>query len=226
MSLTIILWIIFPSNSNTYSLHHSLLLIFCCLRLSVFPVLIAGWSSNSSYASLGIIRALAQTISYEVRLAIIVICPLIICETLRFYDLKEIQDGINLGWWLWHSATILYISRIADVNRAPFDFIEGESELVSGFNVEYYGFGFAFIFLAEYAIIIWIRGLNSIIFFPFYAFIPSTLFYAYTIIWIRASLPRIRYDELIYLCWKIFLPVRIISLALTILLKYISTINI
>lgn len=220
--ISLLLWRIFPSNLNTFSINFSILFIYCCLRISVYPIILGGWASNSSYALLGAIRGLAQTISYEVRLAIIIISPIILCETINFINLYTFQTKINLGVFLFPLTIILYISSLAEVNRSPFDFIEGESELVSGFNIEFFGCGFAYIFLAEYSIIIWIRGMNSIIFFPSLYFIPLTLLYAFSIVWIRASFPRIRYDELIFLCWKIFLPLRISIMRISISLKFIN----
>lgn len=225
ITITLTLWIIFPSNFLCSIINNRILLILCCFRVSVYPIIIGGWSSRSSYAILGALRGLAQTISYEVSLVIIIICPIILCDTFRFIEFEEFQVYIRFGNWIWPSIIMLYISRLAEVNRTPFDFIEGESELVSGFNIEYYSFGFAFIFLAEYSIIIWIRGLNSIVFFPGYPIILSTLIYAYSIVWIRASLPRIRYDELIYLCWKVFLPLRIILLSIIFIIKYFIIYN-
>lgn len=226
ITVALTLWVIFPQNFICSNVKYSILLILCCFRVSVYPIIIGGWSSHSSYAILGSIRGLAQTISYEVRIVIIIICPIIICDAINFFDFKEYQVEFRFGNWIWPSATILYISSLAEVNRTPFDFIEGESELVSGFNIEYYSFGFAFIFLAEYSIIIWIRSLNSIVFFPSYPIIISTLSYAYSIVWIRASLPRIRYDELIYLCWKVFLPCRIILISIIFFIKFFIINNI
>lgn len=220
--ITLTLWTIFPSNWITKN--YSILLILCCFRISVYPIILGGWSSNSKYAILGRIRGLAQSISYEVRLVIIIIRPMLLCETINLHFL-EFQKNINLGNWLWPTIIILYISRVAEVNRTPFDFVEGESELVSGFNIEYYSFSFAFLFLAEYSIIIWIRRLNSILCFPQYPLIITTLLYAYSIVWLRASVPRIRYDELIYLCWKIFLPRRIIILRIIYFIKYLILLN-
>lgn len=219
-----IIWILFPSDNDFLRTNNSILLILCCFRISVYPIIWGGWASSSCYAILGALRGLAQTISYEVSLVIIILCPILLCDAIRFLDFEEFQKEINFGNWWWPSIYILYISSLAEVNRAPYDFVEGESELVSGFNIEYFRFGFAFIFLAEYSIIIWIRGLNSIIIYPSYPIVLTSLSYAYSIIWIRATAPRVRYDELIYICWKVFLPLRIATLIGTILIKYIITI--
>lgn len=224
--ISIFIWILFPCSINLISNNYSILLIFCCFRISVYPIILGGWSSNSSYALIGAIRGLSQTISYEVRLAAIIISPILLCETINFYYFKDFQIYINFRIWWWPSVIIIYISCLAEVNRTPFDFIEGESELVSGFNIEYYSAGFTFIFLSEYSIIIWISGLISSMFISNINIIFITLSLSSSIIWIRASLPRIRYDELIYLCWKIFLPLRISILALTIIIKYFIYLNI
>lgn len=224
--ISLIIWIIFPLNFKTIDIKFSILFILCCFSVSVYPVIIGGWSSKSNYSLIGAIRGLSQSISYEIRLRIIMLTPIILCETLRLSHFIDYQRKFNLIIWIFPVFLIIYISRLAEVNRTPFDFIEGESELVSGFNVEYFGFRFAFIFLSEYSIIIWIRGLNVIIFIPNINFIFFTLLLSYGIIWVRGSFPRIRYDELIFLCWKIFLPIRIIFCRISIFIKYFISIEI
>lgn len=217
--LTLILWSIFPINIIIWSFNQNILFIICCLSVSVYPIILGGWSSNSRYALIGSIRGLAQTISYEVRLSIILISCLILFETLNFFSFKNFIS-IQISIIIWPLMIIIFISRLAEVNRTPFDFVEGESELVSGFNIEYFGRGFTLIFLAEYSIIIWIRGLNSILFFNNINFIIITLLISFVFIWIRGTFPRIRYDELIYICWKIFLPIRIFIFTLLIIFKF------
>lgn len=216
--LTLILWSVFPTKYIIWNFNQNILFILCCLSISVYPILLGGWSSNSRYALIGSIRGLAQTISYEVSLSLILISCLTLFETLNFYSFKNLSS--QLRFTLLPLIIIIFISSLAEVNRTPFDFVEGESELVSGYNIEYYGRGFTLIFLAEYSIIIWIRGFNSILFFYNFNFIIITLIISFLFIWIRGTFPRIRYDELIYICWKIFLPIRILILIILTIFKF------
>nr|APZ75598.1 NADH dehydrogenase subunit 1 [Agenioideus sp. SJW-2017] len=223
--ITMSLWLLFPSNLNVMSINNSMLLILCYLSMSVYPIMLSGWSSNSSYALMGALRGLAQTISYEVSLAAIIISPMMLCETMNFYYFKDFQTFLNFGLWYWPSMIMIYISSLAEVNRTPFDFIEGESELVSGFNIEYYSLGFTLIFLSEYSMIIWMSGFISMMFFPSITFIFMTLCISYSMIWVRASFPRMRYDKLMFLCWKIILPCSITLLSFSLMIKYLILMN-
>jgi len=173
--------------------------------------MIAGWSSNSNYSLLGGLRSVAQTISYEVRLALILLSFLVLISSLRIFDLVFFQHyvwfffvGIPLGM-VW------FVSRLAETNRTPFDFAEGESELVSGFNIEYRSGGFALIFLAEYSNILFMRIFFSLLFLGgdliSWFFFVKLVFISFLFIWARGTLPRFRYDKLMYLAWKRFLPV-------------------
>lgn len=204
-------WITVPYLWFIINFNFRLLFILVCLRISVYGIIIAGWSSNRNYALLGGLRAVAQTISYEVRLAFIFLTLLIICERYNLVDFYFFQKFCWFIFCIFPLFQILFISVLAETNRTPFDFAEGESELVSGFNVEYRSGGFALIFLAEYRSIILIRILITILFFGrqlnniiFYFII---LFFVFLFIWIRGTYPRYRYDKLINLCWKRFLPV-------------------
>lgn len=210
---SLLLWVIYPYLINCVSFNIGIIFFFCCTRMGVYRLIITGWSSNSNYAILGCIRSIAQTISYEVRLVIIILCPIIIIERFNLIEFYFFQQFIWI-LFLFFPLRICWISSaIAETNRSPFDFSEGESELVSGFNVEYRGIGFAFIFLAEYARIIFIRMIFSLIFlggkidsiiFPIQLTTISFLF-----IWVRGTLPRYRYDKLMYLAWKSYLPIRL-----------------
>jgi NADH-ubiquinone oxidoreductase chain 1 len=182
----------------------------CCTRIGVYTVIIAGWSSNSNYALLGGLRAVAQTISYEVRLALILLSFVFLIGGYNFLYFITYQE---YTWFLvicFPLALVWFASSLAETNRTPFDFAEGESELVSGFNVEYRSGGFALIFLGEYARILFIRILFTVIFLG--SDIYSILFFvklsavSFIFIWIRGTLPRFRYDKLMYLAWKSFLP--------------------
>jgi len=216
LGLTIVLLIFFsfPFFEINFSLSLSIIFIYIILRINVYPVLFSGWSSNSKYALLGRLRSIAQTVSYEVRLALILIFYLSFCISLRiFYIIKINFFFIKILLFL-PMVAIWLISCVAETNRTPFDFAEGESELVSGFNIEYGRVIFALIFIAEYARIIFIRFVFSLFFFSnstnriiLYIFSTLTIFLW---IWIRTTLPRYRYDKLINLAWKVYLPIVLI----------------
>jgi NADH:ubiquinone oxidoreductase subunit H len=197
--------------------------------LNVYGTLLAGWSSNSKYALLGSLRAIAQTISYEVRIALVLLFPLFLVGTFNFFEIREAQELIWLTFLIIPVSLIWFVTCIAETNRAPFDFAEGESEIVSGFNIEYGAAGFALIFLAEYANILVIRLLSAMLFFGGSSviflerdigLILKVLFFAFVFIWVRGTYPRFRYDLLIRLTWKGFLPVALSFLILVASLAY------
>lgn len=202
-------WLFIPVITNIYFLNYSLLLIVIILTIIGYVCMLIGWSSNSIYSIIGAIRALAQTISYEVRFILIILVLIVLSETYRLRDFMKWQINVRYLIILFPLFTVFFISILAELNRSPIDFIEGESELVSGFNVEYFRGGFALIFMAEYGIIIFFRYLLVLIFIGvfrnFFTFIILNIIIL-LIIFLRGILPRIRYDELIYLCWKIMLP--------------------
>nr|UNA68758.1 NADH dehydrogenase subunit 1 [Leptocorisa oratoria] len=209
--LSFSLWVLFPYFTNLYSFNYGLLFFLCCTGMGVYGTMLSGWSSNSKYALLGSLRAMAQTISYEVSMAMILICFFIFIFGYNFVNFMIYQSDI---WFIFFSIPLLFCwlsSCLAETNRSPFDFAEGESELVSGFNVEYSSGGFAFIFLSEYMNIIFMSLLTVIIFFgcDLYSvlFYISTVFVIFWFIWVRGTLPRFRYDKLMYLTWKVFLPI-------------------
>nr|YP_010329979.1 NADH dehydrogenase subunit 1 [Thyas honesta]UNP54504.1 NADH dehydrogenase subunit 1 [Thyas honesta]UNP54890.1 NADH dehydrogenase subunit 1 [Thyas honesta] len=209
--LSLIIWMVIPYYFNLISFNLGILFILCCMSLGVYTIMVAGWSSNSNYALLGGLRAVAQTISYEVSLAMILLSSIIL---IMDYNLLNFYLYQNLIWFiiLMMPLSLCWISSmLAETNRTPFDFAEGESELVSGFNVEYSSGGFALIFLAEYSsilfmsllfVIVYMGGFNLTIFF----FLKLTLI-SFLFIWVRGTLPRYRYDKLMYLAWKSYLPV-------------------
>nr|YP_009350376.1 NADH dehydrogenase subunit 1 [Prohamitermes mirabilis]AQP26900.1 NADH dehydrogenase subunit 1 [Prohamitermes mirabilis] len=208
--LSLLVWLLIPYLSGFISFELGLLFFLACTSLGVYTVMIAGWSSNSGYSLLGGLRALAQTISYEVSLAFILLSfVVLVCS----YDLVYFHSFQVYLWLIFFSfplSFVWFISCLAETNRTPFDFAEGESELVSGFNVEYGGGGFALIFLAEYASILFMSLLFCIIFlgsdlYSFFFYI-SLAFISFLFIWVRGTLPRFRYDKLMYLAWKSFLP--------------------
>lgn len=162
--LSLFVWICFPYFIKFYSFDYGVLFFFCCLRFGVYMVIMAGWSSNSMYALLGSLRSIAQTISYEVALVLILISLLFILGGFNLICFDLFQENLWFIFLFFPIGIIWIISRLAETNRTPFDFAEGESELVSGFNVEYGGGGFALIFLAEYARILFISLLFSLLF--------------------------------------------------------------
>nr|QZK21713.1 NADH dehydrogenase subunit 1 [Amitermes sp. QLD_009] len=208
--LSLLIWLLIPYLSGFISFELGLLFFLACTSLGVYTVMIAGWSSNSGYSLLGGLRALAQTISYEVSLAFILLSfVVLICS----YDLVNFYSYQVYLWLIFISlplSFVWFISCLAETNRTPFDFAEGESELVSGFNVEYGAGGFALIFLAEYASILFMSLLFCIIFlgsdlYSFFFYVKLT-FISFLFIWVRGTLPRFRYDKLMYLAWSSFLP--------------------
>nr|UHA56202.1 NADH dehydrogenase subunit 1 [Trigonodes hyppasia] len=209
--LSLMIWMVIPYYFNMISFNLGVMFILCCMSLGVYTVMVAGWSSNSNYALLGGLRAVAQTISYEVSLAMILLSSIVM---IMDYNLLSFYLYQNIIWFiiLMFPLSLCWVSSmLAETNRTPFDFAEGESELVSGFNVEYSSGGFALIFLAEYSsilfmslifVIIYMGGFNLTFFF----FLKLT-FISFLFIWVRGTLPRYRYDKLMYLAWKSYLPV-------------------
>nr|UPL66075.1 NADH dehydrogenase subunit 1 [Oxycarenus lugubris] len=209
--LSFVMWLLFPLVVNSYNFIYGFLFFLCCTGMGVYGVMMSGWSSNSNYALLGGLRAVAQTISYEVSMALIMICYFIFVFNYNFLNFMFYQKYL---WFLFFSFPLFFCwlsSCLAETNRSPFDFAEGESELVSGFNVEYSGAGFSFIFLSEYMNIIFMSLLTVIIFMgcdlmSIFFFLKLILI-IFWFIWVRGTLPRFRYDKLMYLTWKVFLPV-------------------
>lgn len=207
--LLIVLWLRYPFFTNIYFLNFSILIVILVLSLNRYVIILIGWSSGSLYSIIGSIRSIAQILSYEVRFIIIILVQLILRERYSLVDLLKWQYFSWYIWILYPLILIFFISILAELNRRPMDFIEGESELVSGFNVEYFRGPFALIFLAEYGIIIFISFIIVYIYIGRYnniIFLILLNLVIITIVFIRGILPRIRYDELIYLCWKIILP--------------------
>nr|YP_009433269.1 NADH dehydrogenase subunit 1 [Phymata americana]AGO27999.1 NADH dehydrogenase subunit 1 [Phymata americana] len=214
--LSFTLWVLFPFLINVYNFNFGVLFFLCCTGMGVYGVLLSGWSSNSNYALLGGLRSVAQTISYEVSMALLMVCLLLMVFSFNFIDFMIYQSYI---WFISFSFPLFicfFSSCLAETNRSPFDFAEGESELVSGFNVEYSSGGFAFIFLSEYMNIIFMSMLCAIIFLGCnvysITFFIKIVFFVFGYIWVRGTLPRYRYDKLMYLTWKGFLPLSLFYL--------------
>nr|AAT94944.1 NADH dehydrogenase subunit 1 [Aphanius sophiae] len=215
--LALTLWVPMPMPFPMADLNLGILFVLAVSSLAVYSILGSGWASNSKYALIGALRAVAQTISYEVSLGLILLSVMIFSGGFTLQTFSVSQETIWLLLPAWPLAAMWYVSTLAETNRAPFDLTEGESELVSGFNVEYAGGPFALFFLAEYSNILLMNTMSAILFMgasiyhtmpemtSFSLMIKATLL-SVVFIWVRASYPRFRYDQLMHLIWKNFLP--------------------
>nr|BBH37369.1 NADH dehydrogenase subunit 1 [Uropterygius concolor] len=225
LTLALTLWAPMPMPYPVVDLNLGILFLLALSSLAVYSILGSGWASNSKYALIGALRAVAQTISYEVSLGLILLSAIIMVGGFNLTTFNIAQEATWLLAPAWPLAAMWYVSTLAETNRAPFDLTEGESELVSGFNVEYAGGPFALFFLAEYSNILLMNTLSTVLFLGamhnpllpemttinlmLKAAILSVLF-----LWIRASYPRFRYDQLMHLVWKNFLPLALALLLL------------
>nr|AWN56407.1 NADH dehydrogenase subunit 1 [Solenopsis substituta] len=207
--LMLINWLMSGYITNIYFLNYSLLVIIMILTIMSYMFLMMGWSSNSMYSLIGSIRVISQVLSYEVSFIMIILILMILSESYSFVDFIKWQIYFWYVLMLFPLFLVFFISMLAELNRTPMDFVEGESELVSGFNIEYFSGGFALIFMAEYGMIIFF---SYLVLAMFTNLMYSVYMYVYInvmlslIIFMRGMLPRMRYDELMYLCWKIILP--------------------
>ncbi|YP_009040675.1 NADH dehydrogenase subunit 1 (mitochondrion) [Hemibagrus wyckioides] len=216
LTLALLLWAPMPFPHPLIDLNLGMLFILSISSLAVYSILGSGWASNSKYALIGALRAVAQTVSYEVSLGLILLSVIVFTGGFTLQMFNTTQETMWLLIPAWPLATMWYISTLAETNRAPFDLTEGESELVSGFNVEYAGGPFALFFLAEYANILLMNTLSTILFlgaahnmFPELISInimTKAALLSMLFLWVRASYPRFRYDQLMHLVWKNFLP--------------------
>nr|QDE12564.1 NADH dehydrogenase subunit 1 [Paracheirodon axelrodi] len=218
LTLAMMLWAPMPIPHPVVNLNLGVLFLLALSSLAVYSILGSGWASNSKYALIGALRAVAQTISYEVSLGLILLSIIIFTGgfTLQMFNLTQETIWLLLPAWLM--AAMWYVSTLAETNRTPFDLTEGESELVSGFHVEYAGGPFALFFLAEYANILLMNTLSTILFLGA-SHIPAApeltsmnlmtkaALLSVLFLWVRASYPRFRYDQLMHLIWKNFLPI-------------------
>nr|QHZ87430.1 NADH dehydrogenase subunit 1 [Platycnemis phyllopoda] len=213
--ISLLCWLVFPFYFGNVDFNLGLIFFLCCTSLGVYTVIIAGWSSNSAYALLGGLRAVAQTISYEVSLALILMSFIFLSEGYSLISFTLFQEYI---WFMFLSFPLMiawFASCLAETNRTPFDFAEGESELVSGFNIEYSSGGFALIFMSEYASILFMSMLFVLIFLGGWVgsifFFLELTFLSFCFIWVRGTLPRYRYDKLIILCFQNMCFLKLIS---------------
>nr|YP_009348683.1 NADH dehydrogenase subunit 1 [Opsopoeodus emiliae]BAW88132.1 NADH dehydrogenase subunit 1 [Opsopoeodus emiliae] len=217
LTLALTLWAPMPMPYPIINLNLGVLFILALSSLTVYSILGSGWASNSKYALIGALRAVAQTISYEVSLGLILLSVIIFSGGYTLQTFNTTQESVWLLIPAWPLAAMWYISTLAETNRAPFDLTEGESELVSGFNVEYAGGPFALFFLAEYANILLMNTLSTVLFLgtSYFPAVPElttiilmikAALLSVLFLWVRASYPRFRYDQLMHLVWKNFLP--------------------
>ncbi len=223
--LALIAWAVIPFDEGLVlaDINVGILYLFAISSLGVYGVLMAGWASNSKYAFLGALRSAAQMVSYEVSMGFVIITVLLLVGSLNLSDIVLAQKDMWFIFPLFPMAVIFFISTLAETNRLPFDLPEAEAELVAGYNVEYSGIAFALLFLGENVNIILMSGLTVVLFMggwlppldmaPF-TWLPGWMWFAAKIVfvlffflWIRATFPRYRYDQLMRLGWKVFLPV-------------------
>jgi len=226
-------WAVIPFDDGLVltNVNAGMLYLLAMTSLGVYGIIIAGWASNSKYAFLGALRSAAQIVSYELAMGFALVCVLLAAQSMNFGDIVRGQsNGYGLlGWYfipLFPMFVVYFIAGVAETNRAPFDMAEGESEIVAGFHVEYSGMGFALFFLAEYANMILIAALTSVMFLggwlppldiaPFNR-IPGLIwmlgkmsFILFFFLWFRATFPRYRYDQLMRLGWKVFIPLTLV----------------
>ena len=247
-------WAVIPfaEGLNFSDINAGLLYILAMTSLGVYGVIVAGWASNSKYALLGALRSAAQIVAYEIAMGFALVGVLMASGSLNLGDIVMAQQGKFFWNWYWLPLFPLFltylIAGVAETNRAPFDVVEGESEIVAGFHVEYSGMGFALFFLAEYANIILISALTALLFLggwlsplegvwphlfqlPYIGalfdsgphwFIAKTCFFIFCFFWFRATFPRYRYDQIMRLGWKILLPVTLIWIFIEGLLLYLQ----
>lgn len=233
-------WAVVPFDAGMVlaDVNAGLLYVLAMTSVGVYGVIIAGWASNSKYAFLGAMRSAAQIVSYELAMGFALVGVLMCAQSMNLGEIVEAQSGGLLNWFfipLFPLLVVYWISGVAETNRAPFDMAEGESEIVAGFHVEYGGMAFSLFFLAEYANMILISFLTALMFCggwlsPFQgmgileeitAWVPGTIwllikagFFLFCLLWIRATFPRFRYDQIMRLGWKIFIPVTLVWLPL------------
>nr|YP_009349231.1 NADH dehydrogenase subunit 1 [Sakuraeolis japonica]APZ75725.1 NADH dehydrogenase subunit 1 [Sakuraeolis japonica] len=221
--LALTLWHLYPSSFSYKFVTWGILLFFCVTALNVYGTMLAGWASNSKYAFLGALRAAAQTISYEVSMLLLLLFPVFLLNTCSWDD--AMQNSYPIILLMVPLAGVWFTSTVAETNRAPFDFAEGESEIVSGFNIEFSGALFAMIFLAEYASILFMCMASAVWFLSSPVFSPivltlEILLLSVMFLLVRGAYPRYRYDLLMMLCWKSFLPFSLASLCLVLLIGF------
>ena len=232
--LAVVAWAVIPVNNHwaIANINVGILYLFAISSLGVYGIIIAGWASNSKYAFLGALRSAAQMVSYEVSMGFVMVSVLLCVGSLNLTDIVLAQRHIWFAIPLLPVFVIFFVSGLAETNRAPFDLAEGESEIVAGFFVEYSAMSFALFFLGEYANMILISAMTTVLFLggwlsplPFapFTWLPGVFWFIlklfvclFVFLWVRATLPRYRYDQLMTLGWKVFLPLSLIWLVITV----------
>ena len=232
-SLAMLAWVVVPTGNHLAiaDINVGILYLFAISSLGVYGIIIAGWSSNSKYAFLGGLRSAAQMVSYEVSIGFVLVSVLLCVGSLNLNDIVRAQNGLWFCIPLFPMFVVFFISGLAECNRVPFDLPEGESEIVAGFMVEYSSMSYAMFFLGEYANMVLMSGMTSILFLggwmsplPFapFTWIPGPIWFILKIclmmfmfFWVRATFPRFRYDQLMRLGWKVFLPLSLGWMVLT-----------
>ncbi|MBX3726446.1 MAG: NADH-quinone oxidoreductase subunit NuoH [Xanthomonadales bacterium] len=237
-------WAVVPFDDGVVlaDINAGLLYLLAMTSMGVYGIILAGWASNSKYAFLGAMRSAAQVVSYEIAMGFALVGVLVAAGSLNLSTIVQAQDGPGgaLNWFwlpLLPLFLVYFISGVAETNRAPFDVAEGESEIVAGFHVEYAGSAFALFFLAEYANMILIAFLTAVLFMggwlsPFPESVPvlgvdgwwwlavKAVFFMFTFLWLRATFPRYRYDQIMRLGWKVFIPITIVWILVAALLVH------
>ncbi|WP_199099183.1 NADH-quinone oxidoreductase subunit NuoH [Dyella sp. ASV21] len=243
-------WAVVPFSDKLVlaNVNAGVLYLLAMTSLGVYGIILAGWASNSRYALLGAMRSAAQVISYELAMGLCLVCVLVLAGSLNLIDIVHAQGGAKgiFDWFMWPLLPVFiiyFISGVAETNRAPFDVAEGESEIVAGFHVEYSGSAFALFFLAEYANMILVSFLASILFMggwlsplpPSWGFLgqasvlwlfAKVFVFAFLFLWFRASFPRYRYDQIMRLGWKVFIPITIVWVLVAGCMKYFGWVTV
>uniref|UniRef100_A0AAU6PC03 NADH-ubiquinone oxidoreductase chain 1 n=1 Tax=Tituria planata TaxID=3133672 RepID=A0AAU6PC03_9HEMI len=219
-------WMLFPYFINYSEFNLGFLFFLTILSMSIYVMIISGWSSNSYYSMIGAIRSISQAISYEVTLSMILMMYFLLLESYSFNEMFLIQKKQWMMFLLLPISLVWITCCLAENNRSPFDFSEGESELVSGFNVEYGSLGFAMLFISEYSSIIFMSLITSLLlmggnYFSFSFFLKTTMM-CFLFVWIRSSVPRYRYDLLMYIAWKCFLPMTLNCITIFMFMKIMN----
>ncbi len=244
-------WAVIPLNEDFVlaDIDAGLLYVLALTSVGVYGVILAGWATNSKYAFLGAMRSAAQIVAYEIAMGFALVGVLMAAGSLNLGEIIRAQQGGITHWfWLWLLPlfAVYFISGVAETNRAPFDVAEGESEIVAGFHVEYSGIAFAVFFLAEYANMVLISALTAVLFWGgwlspfeglvglgvseeawivqpgFFWFALKTAFFLFCFLWLRATFPRYRYDQIMRLGWKVFIPVTIVWIVVEALMSWLN----
>jgi NADH-quinone oxidoreductase subunit H len=220
-------WAVIPLTDTLVlaNINAGLLYVMAITSMGVYGVIIAGWASNSKYAFLGAMRSAAQIVSYEIAMGFALVGVLMASQSLNLVDIVRGQAGGVLEWYIWPLLplfVVYLVAGVAETNRAPFDVAEGESEIVAGFHVEYSGMAFAVFFLAEYANMILVAALTTLMFLGGWLspvgilpdgivwWLLKTAFVLFLFLWFRATFPRYRYDQIMRLGWKVFIPITLV----------------